>query len=63
MTAKKNDPVVGVAAGIGGASVAIVAIFAIFAGEQLAITPWIIGALAVMGIGMSYFASKNSNSE
>jgi len=38
-------------------TVAIVAIFAIFAKEQMLIAAYIVGALCVMGLGMSYFCT------
>jgi hypothetical protein len=33
-------------------------IFAVLAWDHLLITPWIIGTLALMGIGLGFFASR-----
>jgi uncharacterized membrane protein len=58
--AKKEaeNPMVAIAAVIGGISVAIVALFVIFAKEQLEHAPLVIGALAVMGIFMGLFSLR-----
>ena len=58
MKEHKKDTIVGVAGVVGGISLCIVAILAIFAKDQLAVAPWIVAALAIMGIGLGYFASR-----
>jgi hypothetical protein len=60
MAEQKRNPVVGIASVIGGISLCIVAVIAIFAKDQLLVAPWIIAALAIMGIGLGFFASKAS---
>ena len=61
MAEQKSNPVVGIASVIGGISLCIVAVIAIFAKDQLSVAPWIIAALAIMGIVLGFFASKMSN--
>jgi Zn-dependent protease len=63
MSEQKGNPVVGIAGVIGGISLSIVVVFAIFAEDQLSVAPWIVGALAVMGIVLGFFASKPSKPE
>ena len=58
MNEKKRNPVVGIASVLGGISLCIVAVIAIFAREQLWTAIWIVAALAAMGIGLGFFASK-----
>ncbi|MDO8587193.1 MAG: hypothetical protein Q7T82_09150 [Armatimonadota bacterium] len=58
MSDKQPNPFVGMAATIGGISVAVVAIIAIFAKEQLAIAAWVVGALALMGVFLGAMAAK-----
>ncbi len=60
MAEQKGNPVVGIASVIGGISLCIVAVIAIFAKDQLSIAPWIVAALAIMGIDLGFFASKVS---
>jgi len=60
MADRKGNPVVGIASVIGGISLCIVAVIAIFAKDQLSVAPWIVAALAVMGIALGFFASKRS---
>ena len=60
MAKQKSNPVVGIASVIGGISLCIVAVVAVLAKDQLVIAAWIVGALAVMGIGLGFFASKSS---
>ena len=58
MTDRKKDTIVGIAGVTGGISLCIVLVVAIFAKEQLAVTPWIVLVLAAMGVGLGYFASR-----
>ena len=60
MAEQKRNPVVGIASVIGGISLCIVAVIAIFAKDQLSVAAWIVAALAIMGIGLGFFASKVS---
>jgi hypothetical protein len=60
MANQKGNPVVGIASVIGGISLCIVAVIAIFAKDQLSVAPWIVAALAIMGIALGFFASKMS---
>jgi hypothetical protein len=60
MAYQKGNPVVGIASVIGGISLCIVAVIAIFAKDQLSVAPWIVAALAIMGIVLGFFASKMS---
>jgi hypothetical protein len=60
MAEQKGNPVVSIASVIGGISLCIVAVIAIFAKDQLSVAPWIVAALAIMGIGLGFFASKVS---
>jgi hypothetical protein len=58
MSEHNGSPFVVIAGTIGGVSVAIVGILAVLAEEHLDITPWIIGALAVMGMYLGYSAAR-----
>ena len=60
MAERRSNPFVGIAGVIGGISVAMVAIIAILARDQLWIAPWIVLALAIMGMAPGFFASKAS---
>jgi len=60
MAEQKGNPVVGIASVIGGISLCIVAVIAIFAKDQLSVAPWIVAALSIMGIVLGFFASKMS---
>ena len=60
MSHQKSHPAVGIAGVIGGISLCIVTVIAIFARNQLFVAAWIVGPLALMGIGLGYFASKTS---
>jgi uncharacterized membrane-anchored protein len=62
MTEQKKNPLVGIAAVIGGISLCIVAVIAIFAKAQLKVAVWIVAALAIMGIGLGFFVSRGSDS-
>ena len=63
MAEQKTNPVVAIAGVIGGISIAIVAIIAVLAKDQLPVAPWVIAPLAGMGIVLGYFASKTSKPE
>ncbi|HUW33847.1 MAG TPA: hypothetical protein VM223_19740 [Planctomycetota bacterium] len=52
-----------IAGSIGGISIPIVALIAIFAKEQLAIAAWIVGALAVMGVILGAMALKKEKKD
>ena len=60
MADQKGVPVVGIAGVVGGVSVTIVALFAVFMKEQIVVAAWIVTALAIMGIALGYIASKKS---
>ena len=60
MAVDKRNPVVGIASVVGGISLCIVLVIAIFAKDQLSVAAWIVAALAVMGIVLGFFASKMS---
>jgi len=60
MAERKGNPVVGIASVIGGISLCIVIMVAIFAKDQLAVAAWIVAALAIMGLGLGFFASRGS---
>jgi len=60
---QKNHPAVGIAAVISGISLCIVVVIAIFARDQLSVAAWIVAALAVMGLGLGFFASQGSESQ
>ena len=60
MAERKDNPVVGIASVIGGISLCIVVMVAIFAKDQLAVAAWIVAALAIMGLGLGFFASRGS---
>ena len=60
MAEQKGNPIVGIAGVIGGISLCIVVIIAVLAKDQLSVAPWIVAALAIMGIGLGFFASKVS---
>ena len=54
------NPYMGIAGSIGGISVGIVALVAIFASDHMAAAAWIVGSLAAMGVALGYFASKRT---
>jgi hypothetical protein len=60
MPDQKSNPAVAIAGVIGGISLCIVVVILVFARDQLSIATWIVGALAVMGIGLGFFATKTS---
>ena len=58
MGEQKTNPFVGIAGVIGGISLSIVVIVAVLAKDQLWVAAWIVAMLALMGIGLGFFASK-----
>jgi len=60
MADQKGNPVVGIASVIGGISLCIVVVIVIFAKDQLSVAAWIVAVLAIMGVGLGFFASKMS---
>ncbi len=58
MAEQKGNPFVGIAGVIGGISLSIVVMVAVLAKDQLSVAAWIVAALAIMGIGLGFFASK-----
>jgi Zn-dependent protease len=58
MPEQKSNPAVAIAGVIGGISLSIVVVVLVFAREQLPVAAWIVGALAVMGIGLGFFATR-----
>lgn len=60
MAEQKGNPFVGIAGVIGGISIVIVVVIAVLAKDQLSVAAWIVAALAIMGMGLGFFASKGS---
>jgi hypothetical protein len=58
MSKEKANPFMGIAGAVGGVSLCIVTVIAIFAREQLWVAAWIVAALALMGVGLGFFASR-----
>jgi Zn-dependent protease len=58
MAEQKPNPAVSIAGVIGGISLCIVGVILVFAKDQLSIAAWIVAALAVMGLGLGFFASR-----
>jgi hypothetical protein len=56
----KGNPFVGIASVVGAISLCIVVIITILAKDQLSVAAWIVATLAIMGIGLGFFASKSS---
>ena len=56
----QNSAYVGITALIGGVSLGVVAIIAIFSPENLSVAPWIVGGLSIMGIALGYFSSNRA---
>ncbi len=54
----RGNPLVALAGVVCGMSALIVTILAIFAKDQLNMAPWIVGALAVMGIALGVLTTK-----
>lgn len=54
-----NSALIGIAAIIGGVSLVTVTLIAIPSPDNLAIAPWIVGILSVLGVALGYFAPKS----
>ena len=59
----QTNPLVGIAGTIGGISIAIVTILAIFAKDQLYVAAWVVGALAIMGAVLGLVAHKRQGDD
>ena len=55
--AEKNDPFVGIAGAVGGTLLVMVLFVVLFAKESAWILAPIASAMAIMGIGLGYFAT------
>ena len=55
---RQQSPAVAVVGIVGGISVAIVVIFAIFARNQMAIAAWMVSALSLMGVIVAPLAGR-----
>ena len=55
---RQQSPAVAVVGIVGGISVAIVVIFAIFARNQMAIAAWMVSALVLMGVIVAPLAGR-----
>ena len=55
---KQQSPAVAVVGIVGGISLAVVVIFAIFARSQMAIAGWIVSMLALMGVIVAPLAGR-----
>lgn len=55
---KGQNPAVAVVGIVGGISLAVVAIFAIFVRSQMAVAAWIVTALALMGVIVAPLAGR-----
>jgi hypothetical protein len=53
-----GNPFVAIAGSIGGLSVGVVALIAIFSSENLVVAAWVVGALAAMGAVLGSMALK-----
>ena len=54
----QQSPAVAVVGIVGGISIAIVVIFAVFARNQMAIAAWMVSALALMGVIVAPLAGR-----
>ncbi|MBD3348999.1 MAG: hypothetical protein GF400_07365 [Candidatus Eisenbacteria bacterium] len=55
---KQQNPAVAVVGIVGGVSMAIVVIFAVFVRSQMAVAAWIVSALALMGVIVAPLAGR-----
>ena len=55
---KHESQAVAIVGTVGGISIAIVVIFAVFARDQMAIAAWMVGALALMGVIVAPLAGR-----
>ena len=60
MAEQNTHPAVSIAAVIGGISLSIVVVIAIFASDQLLLAAWIVAALVVMGLSPGIFVTKGA---
>ncbi len=56
---QSNAVYFGIAAILGGASLGVIALIAIFSPDNLSVAPWIVGGLSMMGIALGYFSSNS----
>jgi len=63
MSEDKGNPFVAIVGTVGGISVAIVAVIAFLAKDQLMVAPWIVGVLALMGAILGAMARKKEKKE
>jgi CDP-diglyceride synthetase len=54
----RQSPAVAVVGIVGGISIAVVVIFAIFVRDQMAIAAWIVSVLALMGVIVAPLAGR-----
>ena len=59
MSEDRHSPFIGIASTVGGISVAIIAILAVLAKDQLFVGAWVVAALAVMGMYLGKVAGSN----
>lgn len=57
---KENNSYIGIATIVGGVCLGVTALIAIFSPEHMTIAPWILGPLAIMGLGLGYLSSKRA---
>ena len=55
---KANGNYIGISAIIGGVSLGMIALIAIFSPDHMTSAPWIVGALSLMGFGLGYLSAK-----
>ncbi len=55
---RQQSPAVAIVGTVGGISIAIVVIFAIFVRNQMAIAAWMVSALALMGVIVAPLAGR-----
>ncbi len=58
MEKKEENPYVGIAGAVGGLTVAMVAIIAIFANQNIWVVAPVVASMSLLGILLGYFASK-----
>jgi ABC-type cobalamin transport system permease subunit len=61
MATEGKNPFVGIVGIIAGISVGIVALFVIFAREQVMYAAWIVGALVILGIILGLIAARKTD--
>jgi Zn-dependent protease len=60
---KYRDPLVAIAGTVGGVSLGVVLLFAIFASHQMNLVVWIIAALAAMGVALGALSARSRRPE